>query len=202
MKYVPSKDELQRAYEFMKGKGIPKMPEVILELQKEITQYEPNLQKVGTIIEKDMALSGLVLRTVNSGSYGLQRKVESIRHAAMLLGLNILKDAVLISALKGALGEQSHFQELVWRVSQSNAMGAKALALDMEGMSVDSAYRMRNKQRQHQSRPGSLHILPKRPKPTRPSTKPLTLLFYSMILLISLKDYIRISSQTKMLQKS
>ena len=139
MKYVPSKDELQRAYEFMKGKGIPKMPEVILELQKELIQYEPNLQKVGTIIEKDMALSGLVLRTVNSGSYGLQRKVESIRHAAMLLGLNILKDAVLISALKGALGEQSHFQELVWRVSQSNAMGAKALALDMEGMSVDSA---------------------------------------------------------------
>lgn len=140
MKYVPSKEELQHAYEFMKGKGIPKMPEVLLELQKEITQYEPNLQKVGTIIEKDMALSGLVLRTVNSGSYGLQRKIDSIRHAAMLLGLNTLKDAVLISALKAALGEQSQFQELIWRVSQGNAMGAKALAFDMEGISVDSAY--------------------------------------------------------------
>ncbi len=140
MNFVPSKDELQHAYEFMKGKGIPKMPDIVLELQKECAQYEPNLRKVGTILEKDMALSGLVLKTVNSANFGLQRKVESIPHATMLLGLNTLKDAVLISALKVALGEQSQFQELIWRVSQGNALGAKALAFDMEGISVDSAY--------------------------------------------------------------
>ena len=140
MNYVPSKDELEQAFAFIKGKAIPKMPEVVLELQKEIAKNEPNLSKVGAILEEDMALSGLVLKTVNSVNFGLQRKINSIPHAAMLLGLNTLKDAVLISALKAALGEQSRFQTLVWRISQGNALGARTLAFAVEGVSVDYAY--------------------------------------------------------------
>ena len=140
MNYVPSKEELEQAFAFMKGRAIPKMPEVVLDLQKEIAKHEPNLAKVGEILAKDMALSGLVLKTVNSANFGLQRKIGSIPHAAMLLGLNTLKDAVLISALKAALGEQSEFQALVWRISQGNALGARALAFDIEGISIDSAY--------------------------------------------------------------
>ncbi len=140
MNDVPTKDELQQAYDFIKGNGIPKMPNVVLELQKELARHEPDLSKVGEILEKDIALSGLVLKTVNSASFGLQGKIESIPHAAMLLGLDTLKDAVLLSALKVSLGEQSEFQSLIWRISQGTALGAKTLAFDIEGISVDSSY--------------------------------------------------------------
>lgn len=140
MNFLPSKGELQRAYDFLRGREIPKMPDVVLDVLREIARNEPDISEIGELLEQDMALSGRVLKTVNSASFGLQSKVLSIRHAAVLLGINTIKEIVMLSALKAALGERSEFHSLVWRASQGNALGAKVLAFDIEGISVDSAY--------------------------------------------------------------
>lgn len=136
----PSEEELKGAFAAIQGIALPKVPEVVLALQREMAGAMPDLGKVGKILETDVALSGLVLKTVNSASYGLPIKVESIPQAATLLGLNTLREVVLTTALKEALGEQSDFDVTLWRIAKGNAFGATALAHSVEGVSAASAY--------------------------------------------------------------
>lgn len=136
----PNEKELKRAFQAIQGITLPKIPEVVLALQQELTKVMPDLGKVGEVLGTDVALSGLVLKTVNSASYGLPRKVESISQAAILLGLNTLRDVVLAMALKQALGEESEFDVALWRIAKGNAFGATAMARSIEGVSVESAY--------------------------------------------------------------
>ena len=85
---IPSKAELTQAFNFMKGTNIPAIPEAILALQQEIAKQEPDLSKIGEILASDIALSGMALKIINSASFGLSRKIDSISQATMLLGLN------------------------------------------------------------------------------------------------------------------
>ena len=101
------------------------MPDIVLELQKNVHNMNLNFTKSGDNIREGHGTSGLVLKTVNSANFGPQRKGRVNPTLLCYLDLIHSKDAVLISALKVALGEQSQFQELIWRVSQGNALGAK-----------------------------------------------------------------------------
>jgi HD-like signal output (HDOD) protein len=136
----PSKEELTSAFEAVRGIELPKIPKVVLALQREVAADAPDIGKVGRILETDMALAGLTLRSVNSPAYGLPRRIESIPQAATLLGLKTLHEVVLATALKRALGGATAFDKTVWRIAKSNAYGGTALALSIEGVSADSAY--------------------------------------------------------------
>jgi HD-like signal output (HDOD) protein len=140
MKQIPNANELKNAFDFLKGVEIPKIPEAVLSLQQEIEKRNPDLAKIGVILSTDMALSGLVLKTINSASYGLRRKIESIPQATTFLGLNTLKEVVLISALKQSLGEITTFQSLIWNNAQSCALGSKTLSFTLDGVSSEAAY--------------------------------------------------------------
>ena len=140
MIYVPSESELTHAYNFIKGVEIPKIPEAVLALQQETSKREPDLKKIGEILAMDIALSGMALKTINSASFGLSRQIESISQATVLLGLNTLKEVILVSSLKQTMGETTPFQTTIWRSAQGCALGAKALAYTIDGISPESAY--------------------------------------------------------------
>ncbi len=82
----------------------------------------------------------MALKTINSASFGLSRKIDSISQATVLLGLNTLKEVILVSALKQTLGETTPFQTTIWRGAQGCALGAKALSFTIDGISSESAY--------------------------------------------------------------
>ncbi|MFT7675081.1 MAG: HD-like signal output (HDOD) protein [Gammaproteobacteria bacterium] len=140
MKYVPSEAELKQAFNFIKGVEIPKIPDIVLALQQEITKREPDVSKIGGLLATDIALSGIVLKTINSVSFGLSRKIESIPQACVLLGLNTINEVILGAALKQSVGEGNPFQTKIWRAAQGCALGAKAMSLNVEGVSPEEAY--------------------------------------------------------------
>ena len=71
---MSSSDESE---EILKELKIPPAPDIILQLQQELRADNPSLEAIGEIIQKDAAISGLVLKTVNSPLFGLRATIQS-----------------------------------------------------------------------------------------------------------------------------
>jgi HD-like signal output (HDOD) protein len=54
------------------------------------------------LVSGDPVLAGRVLRTINSGYYGLRQRVGSISHAVLLLGTNEVRNIVLNASVAGS----------------------------------------------------------------------------------------------------
>jgi EAL and modified HD-GYP domain-containing signal transduction protein len=87
------------------GRKISENKQSVLQLLSAL--HDPNvpLEKIERMIARDTLLSFKLLRLVNSAAFGLQREVESLRQAIMLLGLNKLRNWVNLLALSNLSGK-------------------------------------------------------------------------------------------------
>ncbi len=69
--------------------------EVVSELEKAIRSERVSLDHLARIIEKDPALTAEILKVVNSPYYGFPRKISSVAHAVVLLGMVNIRIIVL-----------------------------------------------------------------------------------------------------------
>ena len=72
-----------------------------LRLVAALQSEDYSLDEVERLLSQDVSLSYRVLRCINSSYYNLPRKVESIRHAIVLLGLENLRQLCTLVALQG-----------------------------------------------------------------------------------------------------
>jgi HD-like signal output (HDOD) protein len=75
--------------------SLPSLPAVAIEVVRLTSSDTADINEVARAISSDPALSGKVLRTVNSSFYGHSQRITSIRHAAGYLGLEALRTLVL-----------------------------------------------------------------------------------------------------------
>ena len=81
------------------GKRISNNEMTILNLLNKLNAEDVNIEEATQIITQDANLSYNLLRTINSGLFGLPQKVDSIKHAITLLGLTHLKNWINFLAL-------------------------------------------------------------------------------------------------------
>ncbi|MDB6030324.1 MAG: Response regulator, CheY-like [Verrucomicrobiales bacterium] len=74
---------------------LPTPPSVYTEVLRELQSPDPDMEKAGEIIGKDLALIAKLLQLVNSAFFGLPRTISSPVEAAMFLGTGTLKALVL-----------------------------------------------------------------------------------------------------------
>ncbi len=67
---------------------IPPRPDVLLAIQEIAAQPEPDVNALVRAVTSDVALSGAVLKTLNSPAVGLRMQIDNIHQATMLLGVN------------------------------------------------------------------------------------------------------------------
>lgn len=79
--------------------SLPSMPEQYEKIMQEMQSEDPSLQRIGEIIETDVAMSAKILQLVNSAFFGLARHLSSPAEAAMYLGVDVLKSLVLTSGV-------------------------------------------------------------------------------------------------------
>ena len=91
------RDETQKLIDGIK---IPPAPFIVTKLQEELQKDDPILADVANIVAQDVAISALVLRTVNSAFFGLRVKVNSIQQATSLLGIHNTLNIVTGLALR------------------------------------------------------------------------------------------------------
>ncbi|WP_456431868.1 HDOD domain-containing protein [Thermosulfuriphilus sp.] len=89
---------------------IPPLPSSILELLQKLASPEVSVKEISRIIERDQALSAMILKQINSAYYGLPRRVYSLKQAVALLGINEIRHLALrLSLRKTLLSEEALF---------------------------------------------------------------------------------------------
>src|SRR5688500_13910615 len=110
--------------------SLPTLPAAAIAVLQLAENDKTGVGELADVIAQDPALSSKLLRVVNSGFYGLQQKVVSIRQAAALLGLHSVRTLVLGFSLANRMqSESAGFDHLgYWRRSMYAATAARTLA--------------------------------------------------------------------------
>ncbi len=89
------------------GRKMADNKQSVLQLMAALQDPDVPVEKIEKMIARDTVLSFKLLRLVNSAAFGLARKVDSLRQAIVLLGLNKIKNWVNILAMSN-LGDKPH----------------------------------------------------------------------------------------------
>ena len=110
------------AEKLMTSFHIPVKPAILIELQQEQAKPEPSLKVIAMIIAKDIALSAIVLKTVNSPLYGLRRTIVDIKRGVSLLGSRNISNLVTFVELKKDFSSKSSISyEKYWDLALETA---------------------------------------------------------------------------------
>jgi len=71
-----------------RGFSVPPQPKLLLELRQLITSKESDINKIADTIVKDVSVSAMILKTINSPVYGLSRSISDIHQAARYIGIH------------------------------------------------------------------------------------------------------------------
>ena len=111
---------------------LPPMPQVATRALSMIRNPETSASSVAGVLAVDQVLAGLILRWANSAYYGLQHRVATVQQGVMVLGLNVVRDLLLASAVAPYLNRAVPGYDLkrgdLWRHSMGVAIGAKWVA--------------------------------------------------------------------------
>jgi EAL and modified HD-GYP domain-containing signal transduction protein len=87
--------------ETFEAQRVPSSRLATLRLISALQNPDCSMQAIETLVSQDLPLSYRVLRCINSSYYNLPRKVESIRQAIVMLGLDNLRRLATLLALQG-----------------------------------------------------------------------------------------------------
>lgn len=135
----PPEPELRAAYAFIKGSPFPSIPDVVNKIAEEFSRPEPQLSRLIGLINSDIALAGLVLKSINSAGYGYDN-IESVQQAVVLLGLSKVKNLVMASYIRHYLPTRSAFAKRIWEDSTEVAGLAVKIAAELFDVPLDEAY--------------------------------------------------------------
>ncbi len=114
-------------------KALKPMPQVATQIMKIVEDPNSSISDVADLVVYDPSLTANVLKLCNSAYFGLPRKVDSVKDAISMMGLDQVVDLVLLKGgadnlKKGQEGYGLHEGDL-WRHAVSSALIAKELAV-------------------------------------------------------------------------
>jgi len=136
----PTRTALEAAFRVARKAKVPQIPDIVLALRREVSSPEPDIRIASDLIAQDLALTGQLLKTINSAAFNQRSKVSSVQQAASLMGLDRLTNLVTAEAIDQALGVQQGPVRVIWEsiMEEARAIAAVAQALPMVG--EDEAY--------------------------------------------------------------
>lgn len=126
------------AEKMLKGMNIPPHPLIL----QDIAVVYPDIEKVGTIILRDPAVAGAIIKVVNSAAFSLVREIESVQEAVRLLGLDSVLSIVNAVLLKNSFQDTVDMDalEAFWSVSEQDAIASAFLAKELRLCKPELAY--------------------------------------------------------------
>ncbi|HYH05011.1 MAG TPA: HDOD domain-containing protein, partial [Bacillota bacterium] len=109
----------------MAGRDIPESKITYLRIVQEIYRPDFSFEQMEQIFKQNLALSYKLLRLVNSASFGLRCRVNSIKQALVMIGLNEIKRWVSLIAMQG-MGEDKPTELVVTALIRANLCEALA----------------------------------------------------------------------------
>jgi len=124
------------------SRGLPTLPNYVLDLNVLLSQPTVDLKKVGNVIRTDASLTSQALKLCNSALFGLRHRVISIEQAAILLGSERLRTLVLTCSVMQFAGKRLPKERLTkfWHHSFLCALLAERLASHLHYCEKEQAY--------------------------------------------------------------
>jgi HD-like signal output (HDOD) protein len=119
---------------------IPPCPKIVVALVEEGRAEDPDLGKLDKLLSGDVGLASALIKTANSPYYGLNRKVEAVKQAIIILGIRSVTNIVTMLALQKALAVPSGTLDRFWDRSNYHAIACARLAKYLRFISTDGAY--------------------------------------------------------------
>lgn len=125
---------------FAPGTVPPTMPEAARRLIDSFEDEKVDLGQIVELAECDQPLASKILKLANSTRYGVSGNVTNLRQAAVLLGLETLRNLVLSATVIGAFPRTPGFDRVrFWRHCLASAGYSRWLGRKL-GFDSDSAY--------------------------------------------------------------
>ena len=118
---------------------IPPRPDLLIEIQRLLSQPEPEVRELIRLIRMDVALYTVLLSTVNSPLFRRRFLIESVEHAVATLGVNRVANLIQAVALRTSLDADGKWQHF-WDAATEVATLCHQLAQPLQCMTSESAY--------------------------------------------------------------
>lgn len=92
---------------FTSGKQLPTLPSLVLEVQRALANEMSGLRDIGSIIERDPALTARVLRVANSAAFSRGEPITTVRTAIGQLGIANVRALCLTVGIVRAFGQNA-----------------------------------------------------------------------------------------------
>ena len=128
--------------EVVARKNLPTIPTVLAKILQLVDSENSNGKELITIIERDQALTGKMLRLANSAFFGQSRRVATIPRAVVLLGFSTVRNLALGVKVWDALGSgiaRNRLEEL-WLHAVAVAAATKAVVARTRAGDPDEAF--------------------------------------------------------------
>jgi eukaryotic-like serine/threonine-protein kinase len=114
----------------LESPNIPSPPALALRIVEAASKPNCDTAEVLSLLNKDSGLSSQVLKTVNSGLFGLSKPVGSLKQAVVMLGVRPLRSLVLSLALPAIqIPDRDEFVLRYWQESVAGAVIVRELAV-------------------------------------------------------------------------
>lgn len=132
----------RRLEEILRSPRLPSLPTIALEVI-DLAQKDVSMERVAEAIRHDPALSGKILKTVNSAFYGQSQTISTISRAVVILGLSAVKTLALgfslVANLKNS-GDTGFDHVEYWRRSLYTATAARTLSQHLRSVGREEAF--------------------------------------------------------------
>src|SRR5690242_8243637 len=128
--------------EVVARKNLPTIPTVLARILQLVDSESSNGKELITIIERDQALTGKMLRLANSAFFGQSRRVATIPRAVVLLGFPTFRNPALAVKVWDALGSgiARNRPEELWLHAVAVAAATKAVVARLRAGDPDEAF--------------------------------------------------------------
>lgn len=110
---------------------LPSFPGVVMQTLQRLRDPDASPQQIAAVLSGDPGLSITILKAVNSASYALRRRVDSVEQAITLLGFSTVESLVLSVAVGNALPKTpapGFDSKRFWLAAARRAATARSLA--------------------------------------------------------------------------
>jgi putative nucleotidyltransferase with HDIG domain len=124
--------------------NLPSLPVVVHRLIEVCKDPNATMMMVEKVIAKDQSLTAKVLKLVNSAFFALSSRVSTIHHAAVILGMDALRNMALAvctyDSLAGAHASPYFSRRAFWKHAAAVGILAKHLAVAAKYSKPDEAF--------------------------------------------------------------
>lgn len=108
---------------------LPPFPEVVIRLERELSNPDVSLDRIVRLLEKDVALVAQLMRVANSAYYSGISRLSSVKDAAIRLGTQELRRIVYSATVIGRYRQLCHVDaDRFWSHSLTVAMTARVVS--------------------------------------------------------------------------